>query len=825
MKYNNIREEELKNRVANDVFWNFDCSSIIGYVDFCVKLKSENDSLYEEQFLLWAEAKKNIADMNNSISQLVLTIGKARTFDKYLPPPFLGAFDYEKISFVPYNEVADIFYLNDFNWNVAPSDYSTKEFKLVHDKVSLILEGNSYTFDYENDEKQLQKFIRLNFLEGKFGVSKIKIDKNNFMVIYNKWVNEVKDSILVNWDKAKTNGIIDGDFYLADILSENNKTIKDKLYVILNINKYELDRKIDESGFDSIKSVGFRDGQKAHTQFWNKYQRPPIKEYWEYIVSRRDLLVPQDIRERKGSFYTPQIWVELSQKYITDVLGEDWQDEYYVWDCAAGTGNLLAGLTNKYNIWASTLDKQDVDVMHDRIDNGANLLKSHVFQFDFLNDDFTELPEGLQEIINDPEKRKKLVVYINPPYAEAGSYGHESKVGVSKDTKINKKYSNLIGQAINELFIQFFIRIYSELKGVYLCEFSKTKFIQGGNFYKFREIFKTDFKKGFIVPAKTFDNVKGIFPIGFLIFDTSTEKRIDEYEVEIFESNSEFKGMKRLYTYDNEKGKINDWLKKYYDKSNEKIGILHNNKNDFQTSSQVRITIEDNKDHTTPITVFNLVQMCMYLTLRHIIEATWINDRDQFLYPNDKWEKDIEFQNDCLAFTLFDSQNRITSWEGTNHWIPFSEEEVGAKDKFESSFMSDFIRGRIKVDDSEEIFGVKREAKELEFSEEARNVFDAGRELWRYYHSREFDVLFGGKEEVEKGVKKGEMKPCDGVYNVNASLYDIREYFQGRSASGRMKSSSEDKEYMRLIKELRERLKDLGRKLEPKVYEYGFLRK
>ncbi len=111
-------------------------------------------------------------------------------------------------------------------------------------------------------------------------------------------------------------------------------------------------------------------------------------------------IVKEINRERKGSFYTPKIWVELSQKYIADVLGEDWQDEYYVWDCAAGTGNLLTGLTNKYNIWASTLDKADVDVMHDRIENGANLLDDHVFQFDFLNDGFEKLPKGLQKIIN-----------------------------------------------------------------------------------------------------------------------------------------------------------------------------------------------------------------------------------------------------------------------------------------------------------------------------------------------------------------------------------------------------------------------------------------
>ena len=60
--------------------------------------------------------------------------------------------------------------------------------------------------------------------------------------------------------------------------------------------------------------------------------------------------VSQDIRERKGSFFTPQIWVELSQEYLAKTFGEDWQENYYIWDCAAGTGNLLAGLSEKYRI-------------------------------------------------------------------------------------------------------------------------------------------------------------------------------------------------------------------------------------------------------------------------------------------------------------------------------------------------------------------------------------------------------------------------------------------------------------------------------------------
>jgi hypothetical protein len=345
MKYANIREEELKNKVAQDYFWLYDCSRIIGNIDFCVAmLQSQKQELFEQESLMWAEAKAGVSDIYQSLVQLILTIGKARTFDKYLPPAFLGAFDAEKIAFIPYSQIHEIFYINDFNWNVTPSNHNTKEFKLIYSKVKDILDQNTLLFFYQKDEKELQRFIKLNFVVGKLGLTKTKIDKNNFMVIYNKWLQSVKPTISINWDIAKKSGIIDGDFYLADLLSQENKTLKEKLFVLLKTDYYELDRQLNEFGLAISSTTGFTDKQVAHTQFWNKYDRPPKEEYWDYIIGRRDLLVPQDVRERKGSYFTPQIWVELSQKYLTDVLGEDWQDEYYIWDCAAGTGNLLNGL-------------------------------------------------------------------------------------------------------------------------------------------------------------------------------------------------------------------------------------------------------------------------------------------------------------------------------------------------------------------------------------------------------------------------------------------------------------------------------------------------
>ncbi|MCL2596207.1 MAG: hypothetical protein FWD66_00795 [Paludibacter sp.] len=807
MKYSDIQEEEVKNRISQDFFSKFDCTKILGKIDFAVKIKRPANTIdFPDEYLLWAEAKKDSENIISMLAQLVITIGKARTFNEILPPAFLGCFDSEKIAFIPYSEIQDIFYQNDFNWNVAPSNTKTKEFQLVYNQIDRVINNdipfNTYIFYFEKDEKDLRQFIKENFVIGKSDATKIKIDKNNFLTIYNKWYDAVKPTIGVNWDAAKKIDIIDADFYLADLLSFNNETIREKLFVLLKSNLYKYNKQTDDLG-EIFREAYFTDNQKAYNHFWAKYERPPLEEYWDYIINRRDLLVPQDIRERKGSFFTPRIWVELSQKYLADVFGENWQEEYYVWDCCAGTGNLLVGLTNKYNIWASTLDEADVDVMRDRIENGANLLDSHVFQFDFLNDDFSKLPQGLQDIINDEKRRKKLIIYINPPYAEAttarttsGTGENKAKVATKHKTKDN--YKHLIGAATNEISAHFMARIYNEISQCKLALFSKFKFVCTQNFIKFRHFFKADFEKGFAIHANTFDNVTGNFPIGFTIWDLAGKKFPEFIEVDVPEEN-----IKKKF-YDGFKQSINQWIKLFDDKRrhNLAIGYMDNLAPDFQRLHAPYIETNIGKRHANhfAFTAKNIVEGCVYFAVRLCTKPTWLNDRDQFYFPNKKWEKDTEFQNDCLAYTLFHSQNRISAKHGVNHWIPFMEKEVNAKDKFESHFMVSFISGKIIQNGYSDLFE-QEEAKfclKREFSPEATAVFDAGRELWKYYHK-------------QKNI------------NVNASLYDIKEYFKGRNEKGSVNQKSADKEFNRLNEDLNFAMKNLAQKIEPKIYEYEFL--
>ena len=87
------------------------------------------------------------------------------------------------------------------------------------------------------------------------------------------------------------------------------------------------------------------------------------------------------------------------------------------------------------------------------------------------------------------------------------------------------------------------------------------------------------------------------------------------------------------------------------------------------------------------------------------------------------------------------------------------------------------------------------------------SCFQSGIELWRYYRAQ--------AKSSEK-------------YLNDASLYDIKEYFQGRVESkngkqGKLNARSEDSHYNDLLANLRLGLQDLAKKIQPKIYEYEFL--
>jgi len=814
-KYKNIKSEhQLRSLVFDDYFKNKEVSweLEIEKIDFIItekKARKEKEGGSEKHYF-WAETKKSVTEDYDMLTQLLLTIKKPYDKNEYTIPNYVGCFDTEKIIFVPTKLLLGIFKDSDVKWNIPPNDTKNEYFKKLKRKLIYELGQNKKevkNFIFGTNGEEIKDFIKNNIIKGNVD-NKFEITDNNFDRVYLNWLEKVKPSLAVNWEEEKKNGLYDAHFYLADLLSIEDIAIINKLLIVLQSDYYRLTKVMKKSNaLIAEDKYYFKDKQKAYFEFWSKYKRPPLPQFWDNILLRQDLLVPQDIRERKGSFFTPQIWVELSQKYIADVFGDNWQDEYYVWDCCAGTGNLLVGINRKIeNVFASTIDEADVKVMYDRIENGAKLLKKNVFQFDFLNDDFKKLPKTLRDIIDDPEKRKKLIIYINPPYAEAATTKQrigtgKNKLGVSGNTI---KYTYDLGKAGNELFAQFFWVIYNNIKNCKLATFGTLKYIKSSNFIQFREYFKVKYCDGFICPSNTFDNVNGRFPISFLIWDLSIHKKIQNIKTCIFDDNGNYLGIKKHYSQN--KGEyLSNWLSSKYDKINEPIGYLKLMGTDIQNNGGVCIYSKpyenDIKKHMVAnITKYNLIDICIYLSIRQCIEQTWLNNRDQFLYPNNNWENDIEFKNDCFIFSLFHGQNKISSKYGINHWIPFTEEELGITSKLESHIMSDFIAGKIEVNKDNNLFeNNNNKSGNLKFSKDAKNVYNAGLELWKYYHTQS-------------------------RVNINASFYDIRLYFQGEK-NGRMNNKSNDDEYNNLINDLRDKMKILAKKIEPKVYEYGFLLK
>ncbi|NHA94996.1 hypothetical protein EWZ71_03320 [Helicobacter pylori] len=772
--------------------------------------------------ILWGEAKRgDFDDLDKAFTQLLLTIGRHKLYTHHTPP-YLCAFNAFRMEFIAFNDtITSFFYKSDIDFSIPPSNHNTEGFKHALDAFKAMDKPHKLVFDFKTQSQECKEFIK-NHLNSSHLHNKIQIDKNNFFTIYQKWLEIVKPTIKIDWELAKAEGILDADYYLADLLSDGDKTIIEKLRTILKSSHYELkwgSNTLNKLGLEGITKVGFTDSQQAHQEFWSVYERPPKSEFQASILERRDLLVPSDVRERKGAFFTPKIWVEKSQEYLAKALGQDYQEDYIIWDCAGGTGNLLRGLLNKANLYLSTLDHNDVAIIKDLASkNHLKLLENHVFQFDFLNDDFysEKVPKSLQEILKDKEKLKKLIIYINPPYAEAGNKAKmsgtgEHKAKVARNNKTHETYKDCLGSGANELFAQFFMRIYKELDGCIMASFSKLKYLNSSNFKKFREIFKAKFLEGFMVPADSFDNVTGQFPIGFLIWDTATpqKKPTNALNLEVFDSSGEFLGYKKHSC--NKVLFLADYLQKFQPTKRDTIfGYLDPGRNSFQHQNLVHISVIDKSQQSHvkyfPIIATTILLVSVFFSIRHCIKATWQNDRDQFYAPyDDAFQDDSEFKNNCLAFMLFHTQNRITTAQGTNHFIPFSEDEVDPKERYLSHALLDFLKGGIKEESDSLFLSAKKETKPLKFSPSASKVFDAGKEIYRYYHTQDFTHT---------------------PYNANASLYDIKEFFQGRNAQGKLNlpAKAKDEYYKQLYANLQDALKDLAKEIQPKVYEYGFLR-
>ena len=770
-------------------------------------LKSYTKGLIDIQTKeMWFEAKdtgKNscYAMFTQLLHYVQVAVDKGETV-----PPFLAVIDTEKAALMKLSDVLPFLKKKTVKWGKSASQYTQEAL----DEISAHIGTHFVAFKISTHEEEFISTAKEAIKSG--DIIRIQITPDNLKQVFDKWVVMIGEEL--SGVKAEDYALL----FFADIMHDGTISTHANLTA-------ELLHKNGAPIFSLAGKYYDLGNQDGYREFWAIYHKPPKSEYRDYLLERRDSLIPINERSFKGAFYTPLHVVDKAYDKLSESLGKNWQKDYVVWDMCCGVGNLEVKHSNHRNIFMSTLDQADIDVMK-ATKTCAAAIK---FQYDYLNDDITDsggidysltnkVPPQLRKAISEG---KKLLVLINPPYGETGAgvgQGNKNKIGVEK-TRINASMTTE-GYASKELFVQFLTRISKELPNATLAMFSTLKYVNAPNFEKFRNNWNAEYLGGFVVHSKAFDGIKGDFPIGFLVWKTNQNAAqktpIVELDVDVLDKKGNQVGAKKYYNLPNNLH-LNVWIKKPKTNKNpalplsnavtvsknprkktscdEMVGYLYASNNDLQHAAiETCITSSiytGGNGGGLYIVENNLLQVAIVFAMRRIVKPTWLNDRDQFLQPAEFLTD--EFKYDCLIWMLFNGYNLTAGaddidWDGMkwsliNHFIPFSEQEVGSPGRFESDFMVQFLDGKT-------------------LSSEAVAVLDCGREIWKSYFSY-VDI-----RAVREAYKLN--RPDVGWYQVRKALRERAKSSHNVPVSFASFESS---------------YKELSEKLRMNVYELGFLRK
>jgi len=401
-------------------------------------------------------------------------------------------------------------------------------------------------------------------------------------------------------------------------------------------------------------------------------------------------------RTIKGEFYTPETWVNYSHEFISHLNLSD----KVVWDCAWGTGNLTRDF--KFGkLFASTLKDEDLIV-------SKNInIDSEKFQFDFLNDDISDIESKCNLLYNTLSKTDHIYFLINPPYATANKNkkNEVNKTGLS-NTKTSEKMKNEKWGGTGQLYTQFLFRIneikeYFKIKDVKILIFCPPLFLTSCSFKNFRKKFLNEFifKKGFIFSASEFNDISTDWGICFSVFETGKSNEVNKFKYDVLkrEKSGEIKKIREKYLYNiedknsfsnvirnkikNDKKFISPPFMKsalsytFEDKKTyiveECIGVLNSQGNNVKENNQsvVLFSHSGSKIGSIPINNKNFIDCVINFSCRRVIsgkKANFYNWYDEYIYPHNKDDYFNTWSIDCLVYSIFNQKSNQSSIKKDN---------------------------------------------------------------------------------------------------------------------------------------------------------------
>lgn len=400
---------------------------------------------------------------------------------------------------------------------------------------------------------------------------------------------------------------------------------------------------------------------------------------------------PHSKQCRFGQFYTPTPFVDYAHKMNSEILGDEWKENYIVWDCCCGSNNLTRDY--RFNrLYCSTLEQAELEIGKDY---NPQAIK---FQFDFLNDPLSKAP---QTLLNDLESNKPFVFFINPPYATSCvlSTTKDNRHGTN-DTKVRLQMrAEGLGAGAENIQHQFIYRICKivesyKLTNVYICLYSNPIYLSGTKAKVFLQWYcnRFEFVNGVLFQASHFSNVSTMWGITYNVWKLGKTQDVHNFKHSLIEFNDENEltiiGEKDIY---NAWGgtTASEWAK-------EPIKGLKTSKNVLHLSSGVKVgetskargsifanslgwlvngsnnvsnsamkvalfSAPFSNGNDIGISKDNFLRCTALFTARKSIQGNWINYKDEYLKPNTDNVNWVRFEGDSVIYSLFHSSSNQSS--------------------------------------------------------------------------------------------------------------------------------------------------------------------
>lgn len=579
----------------------------------------------------------------------------------------------------------------DVDWTVSPS-HAAAEYKAGM-VVDLYNDSDIayYLHNIDSKEFTFQDLVDdISTLVSDSG-EKIKLTPSNINAAFDQFVNQV----VADHNKFSAEELVS--LFITIATDRKNNVYENEDGSKLQVNNVSVN--INKSNYRSF--IG---------HFEDKY-KPSEKRIF---TETSDRLIKDLQRRSSGEFYTPSSFVKYATGRLSKYLGDNWNNEFTVWDCAWGTGNLTRD-NHFEKLFASTLFKSDLDQGNQYNRNASK------FVFDFLNDDpdfetnnifgykADKLPQELVDIfVNHPDS--PILFFINPPYGTAGNNkkDNKAKAGISK-SQIQSEMREQHLKVQEQLYAQFLYRIvkmkkHLNLTNVYIGLFSPSLLLTGTKYNKFRDLMFDNFEylDGNLFEASNFADVKDNWAINFSVWKAGNQPKDsrNKFDANVIKLNTAGKvmivGHKLLYNTDNSKTKsLQQFLKENTDKPSQftkkvlqfssryetknrivevpqnEIGYIINDTNNIEAGQMGSYLIQSPITRhlkSSIITANTFENQMVVFASRKCVESNWINQKDEFLSPYDTDSEEFDrLRRKSVIYSIFAPANNIISYRSEYH--------------------------------------------------------------------------------------------------------------------------------------------------------------